>query len=81
LKRRSRLRWFKGVKTRMVSDGTAPYHAVYSNHERHSTMNPSFLLPTTLIEQFKEAMKMLASVPKFKIDKPVLYSNLLDLVG
>jgi hypothetical protein len=43
-------------------------------------MNLSLLLPTALIEQFTEAMKLLASVPKFPIDTTILYSNLADLV-
>jgi hypothetical protein len=45
----------------MVSDGTAPYHAVYSNHERHYTMNPS-LFPPEMVAKGKEiqaALKLL----------------------
>jgi hypothetical protein len=38
----------------MVSDGTAPYHAVYSIHERHYTMNPSLLLSPEMVAQGKE---------------------------
>jgi hypothetical protein len=63
----------------MVSDGTAPYHAVYSTHERYYTMNPSLLLSANnvklveAINRLKE-MKPLAVIPKGIIYNPAYWS-------
>jgi hypothetical protein len=48
----------------MVSDGTAPYHAVYSTHERHYTMNPSLLAANNV--------KLVASINRLKEMKPLV---------
>jgi hypothetical protein len=57
----------------MVSDGTAPYHAVYSIHERHHTMNPSSLLFSidTLL-QLESYVKLVEAINRAKDMKPLV---------